>query len=209
MVQVRKEGGRWRPRHLPPAECFGIKYRFNYLLERFMALRKLRGEKTRSDVCTKSVFLGKLIMGMSIGNFLNLFSMVICFACAYKDISWLFLLHRICIRWWIYTLWEWNKFLFQFLYYNFVEIFIVVFLLLTSNYLSIKILLLKLQSWLFKERYKIIPLLGKGLPFTFHTFLFWATSSMFVWPGVVFIEKYKSHLCLKNKLIFKLRMEKL
>lgn len=33
----------------PPAECFGIKYSFNYLRERFIALRKVRREKTGSD----------------------------------------------------------------------------------------------------------------------------------------------------------------
>lgn len=61
MVQVRGAGGRVTL----PAECFGIKYRFNYLRERFMPLRKVRREKS-GDVCTKSVFLRELIMGMSV-----------------------------------------------------------------------------------------------------------------------------------------------
>lgn len=59
-----------------------------------MALRKVSAEKTASDVCTKSVFLGKLIMGMSVGKVLNLFSMVICFGRAYNIRSTVLLLKK-------------------------------------------------------------------------------------------------------------------
>lgn len=73
----------------PPAECFGIKYSFNYLRERFIALRKVRREKTGSDRRVhEKCFSLKTYNGYECReSFLNLFPMVICFGCAYKDIS--------------------------------------------------------------------------------------------------------------------------
>lgn len=52
-------GGRHRPRGAP-AECFGIKYRFNYLRERFIALRKCAEKKLRATCASKVFFLENL-----------------------------------------------------------------------------------------------------------------------------------------------------
>lgn len=81
-------GGRRRLRGAP-AECFGIKYRFNYLRERFIALRKCAEKKTASDVCLESVFLGKLIMGASEESFQSLsYGNLFGFSCiTYKDVK--------------------------------------------------------------------------------------------------------------------------